>query len=450
MKRAFGFIAATLLTTSIYSQDYSSSSSTQNPDSTPDYQSRQSEAGAPASSDSGLSSSTGYDRAPGLSGGNSSTGQSNGSNIGSAADQDQSLTTRDSDVSGGEYRGSVQSEPESSFNSEFSTDSSSSGSSGTSVSGSSSSDLSSGELKGSGTADGAFHDPASPVREGANSEGWSGSGTFSGAGPGSVSGSASSTDSSISSKPLDSSSSTFNSDVSGNTSLNNRDQDLSNRGLQPDSDQITRDDANRSDDDVMIFEDWTVIEPDTNVGAPAESESGSSSSSSSSSSDSYSNDLHDRVQRDWSSRLGTTDVPATNGVQPMSPSVMDHDFDHLRLYNGTTQSDVGAPGSSTSGSKSSDDDIECDHNKGSAAESERGDSNSSDSDYHINRGDDEKYHFNRSDDDSTSAPGEYGDRPSSDNYDDGHLNGNNAQGSSGSSESSSSTSEDGALTQPDL
>ena len=57
----------------------------------------------------------------------------------------------------------------------------------------------------------------------------------------------------------------------------------------------------------------------------------------------------------------------------------------------------------------------------------------------------------------TSAPGEYGDRPDSSNYDDGHLSGNNAAGSSGSSESSnsnssdeSSRSTDGALSQPDL
>src|ERR1041385_3441698 len=126
MKRAIGLIAATLLTTSVYSQDYSSSGSSSNPDSTPDYRSRQSESGAPASGEYSSSSSAGYDRAPGLSGGNSSTGQSNGANIGSASDQDQSLTMRDSDLSGSEYRGSIQPEPERSFNSELNSDSSSS------------------------------------------------------------------------------------------------------------------------------------------------------------------------------------------------------------------------------------------------------------------------------------------------------------------------------------
>jgi hypothetical protein len=510
MKRAIGLIAATLLTTSIYSQDYSNSGSLSNPDSTPDYRSRQSEAGAPASSESSVSSSAGYDKAPGLSGGNSSTGQSNGSNVGSASEQypnvatpeDQSLTTRDSDLSGSEYRGTLQSEPDQSFNSELNGDrSSNSGSSGSSVSGSDSSDLSTGELKGSGTADGAFHEPAAPVREGSQSEGWSSSGTFSGAGPGSVTGSNSSGSSSDLSSSLNSSSSSydratsptessnsFSSDVSNNSALSNRDQDLINRGLEPDSDQLSRSELNGDqNNDTLIMEDWTIITPDSesNVGAPAENESGAASSSdyssrddlgasssmnfsSSTGSDSYSQDLYRRTQKDWSARTGTTDVPAT-------PGLMDQSLDELgrvRFYNDTTQSDVGAPGSSVSGSGSkADDDSECDHdknvNKGSAPDYEHGDRSSSDessSKYHINRGEDDKYHINReasgdrSSSDSTSAPGDYGDRPDASNYDDGHLSGNNAIGSSRSSESSSNSSSsdqsqrstDGSLYPPDL
>ena len=194
MKRAIGLIAATLVTASVYSQDYSSSSTTSNPDSTPDYRSRQSEAGSPATSESSSSSSAGYDRAPGLSGGNSSTGQSNGANIGSTPEQDKSLTTRDSDVSGGEYRGSVKGD------SELKADE---------------------PLRGSGTADGAFHDPAAPAREGAQSEGWSSSGTFSGAGPGAVSGSASGSElkSGATISALTESSNNFSADVSNNAAL---------------------------------------------------------------------------------------------------------------------------------------------------------------------------------------------------------------------------------------
>jgi len=351
------------------------------------------------------------------------------------------------------------------------------------VSGSSSE---SNELKGSGTADGAFHEPASPVREGRHSEGWSGADTFSGAGPGSISGSAPSTDSSGSNNQSSStsipspteSSNNFSADVSNNSALSNRDQDLSNRGLEPDSGQLDRSDAfsNRvegdmNNDDTLILEDWTVVTPqsDTNVGAPAESESGTSSSSSAVNSDqfdstmnssgSYSRDLYQRVQKDWSARLGTVDVPAT-------PGMMNRSLDELKdmhYYNDTTQSEVGAPGSSVSGSgKSSDDDSECDHDKskGSAGEYQQGDESSSK--YHINRGEDEKYHINREasgDRSETSAPGEYGDRPDSSNYDDGHLSGDNTAGSSGSSQNSSdssrssddaSRSTDGALTQPDL
>ena len=467
MKRAIGLIAATLLTTSVYSQDYSSSGSSSNPDSTPDYRSRQSESGAPASGEYSSSSSAGYDKAPGLSGGNSSTGQSNGANVGTTSDQDQSLTTRDSDLSGSEYRGTLPSED------------SNVGSSGNFQSGSSSE--TNGELNGSGTADGAFHEPAAPVREGQHSEGWSGADTFSGAGPGSISGSASSTDSSSSTtipSPTESSNN-FSSDVSNNSALSNRDQDLRDRGLEPDSNQLDRSDAfsNReqgdmNNDDTLILEDWTVVTPpsDTNVGAPAESESGSSSGSSEvnpdqfdstvSSSDSYSRDLYQRVQKDWSARLGTTDVPAT-------PGMMNRSLDELkdmRFYNGTTQSDVGAPGSSVSGSgKSSDDDAECDTHKGKGSAGEYQQGEESSSKYHINRGEDEKYHINREasgDRSDTSAPSDYGDRPDSSNYDDGHLNGDNAAGSSGSSQNSSdssskssddgSRSTDGALTKPDL
>jgi len=477
MKRAIGLIAATLVTASVYSQDYSSSS-TSNPDSTPDYQSRQSESGAPATSDSSSSSSSaaGYDRAPGSSGGNSSTGQSNGSNIGSPADQDQSLTTRDSDVSGSEYHGTLQ-------NDSSQSDPSNSGSSGTSVGGSSSSSEGTVELKGSGTADGAFHEPAAPVREGSQSEGWSGSATFSGAGPGAVTGSASSQSGSIPA-PTESSNS-FSADVSNNSALSDRYQDLSNRGIEPDSDQLSRTDAfsNQSNDDLdmdrnnaVILEDWTIVTPgsESNVGAPANSEIGVGSSSDfensssrsdasvsgSVSSDSYAQDLYRRAQKDWSARTGTTDVPATPGLMDQSLEQLGH----VRFYNETSQSDVGAPGSSVSGSGKSAD-AECDTHKGSAAEFEQGSSernaDQGASKYHINRGDDEKYHFNREAGDetnsgaSTTAPGEYGDRPDNSHHDDGHLNGNNAAGNSDSSERSSSSSEsqkntDGALTQPDL
>lgn len=421
MKRAIGLIAATLITASVYSQDYSSSSS-QNPDSTPpDYQSRQSEAGAPASSESSSTSSSGYEVSPGTSGGNSLTGQSSGANVNVQSDQgeDKSLTTRDSDVSGSEFRGSTESEP----------------------------------LKGSGTADGAFHEPASPVREGAKSEGWSGSGTFSGAGPGSVSGSASSE----LTPPVTESSTSFEAEVSGNAALENRDQDLSDRGLEPDSNALSREDTfdrierDINDDGTIIFEDWTIVEPDTNVGGPAGSDSGSSSSelNSQSSSTSYNDDLYQRVQRDWSARTGNTDVPAT-------PGVMDHEMDHLRLYNSRTvePSDVGAPASGDSGKSSKhEEDCEVDKGKGSSAEFEQGElDNSVTSDYHINRSESESFG-------SSSAPGEYGDRATSENYDDGHLNGNNAAGNSATSESGSasssdsstpSSSEEGTLNQPDL
>jgi hypothetical protein len=267
--------------------------------------------------------------------------------------------------------------------------------------------------------------------------------------------------------------------VSSNSALSNRDQDLSNRGLEPDSEQLSRADAfsnrvegNVDHDDVMIFEDWTIVEPDSesSVGAPAESELGTASSSdvgnrarsdatlsgSISGADSYSQELYQRVQRDWSARTGTTDVPAT----PLMDRSLE-ELGQLEVSDDVQSSGVGAPGSSVSGSsKSADHDKECDPNKGSAAEYEQGfnerNVDGSSSGYHINRGDDEKYHLNRSDS-NTTAPGEYGDRPDRSNYDDGHLNGNNAAGSSGSSESSTSNSSeeytkstDGGLNQPDL
>jgi len=491
MKRAIGLIAATLLTTSVYSQDYSSSS--QNSDSTPpDYQSRQTEAGAPATSDSSSTSSTGYEVSPGTTGGNTLTGQSTGANIQGDQGEDKTLTTRDSDVSGGNYRGTAESEPQSSVDAEVSTDSSASGSSGSSASDSATSE--SEPLKGSGSSDGAFHQPAAPVREGSKSEGWSGSGTFSGAGPGAVSGSASSSASNVdvevsteSSAPSPTESSTsFNAEVSDNEALQNRDQELSNRGLEPDSNALSREDTfdrldrDINEDGVVIFEDWTIVEPDTNVGGPAGSDSGSSSSSNadnrghsdsdlsasgsissgnSDSSSSYNDELYQRVQRDWSARIGNTDVPAT-------PGVMDHEMDHLRLYNSRTAEslDSGAPASAESG-KSSNHEKECDvdkSSKGSSAEFEQGElDNSVSSDYHINRGEDESYHINRSQSESlesSTAPGEYGDRATSEHYDDGHLNGNNAagnsatseSGSNSSSESNSASSEEGALSQPDL
>lgn len=382
MKRAIGLIAATLLTTSVYSQDYSSSYS-QNPDSTPaDYESRQSEAGAPATSESSSSSSSGYEVSPGASGGNSLTGQSSGYNIQDDQGEDKMLTTRDSDVGGSEYRGRPKDETQRSFDAEISEQPDASGSSATSESDSSSSSESE-PLRGTGTADGAFHVPAAPVRESSESEGWSGSGTFSGAGPGSVSES----ESSELTPPVTESSTSFEAEVSSNEALENRDDDLSTRGLEPDSEALNREEAfsnsvegDMDQDEVLIFEDWTIVEPDTNVGGPAGSDSGSSSSESS---DSYSDELYQRAQRDWSARIGNTDVPAT----PDAPAVMDHELDHLRLYNSERNSDVGTPGRNESGVKSSDDDMECDVNKGSSAEYEEGElDNSVSSSYHINRG----------------------------------------------------------------
>jgi hypothetical protein len=228
--------------------------------------------------------------------------------------------------------------------------------------------------------------------------------------------------------------------------LEKRDDDLSSRGLEPDSNALSRDEAfsNRVEGDLdsdqaIIFEDWTIVEPDTNVGGPAGSDSGSGSSSeiemNADADGSYSHELHQRVQRDWSSRLGNTDVPATPGVSiaPMTPRVMDREFDHLRVYNSETSNNAGAAAGAESDTKSSKDKENCDEEKkgkGSSAEFEEGELKSGS-------------------ESSTGAPGEYGDRATSENYDDGHLNGNNAASSSESLENSS-PSEEGALTQPDL
>jgi len=343
MKRAIGLIAATLLSTSVYSQDYDSSSAGQSSssstssalqqDQTPDYQSRQSESGAPASSQS--SSVSGYDRDSNLSGGNNSTGQSSGANISGSLNQDQTLTTRDSDLNGSEYRGTLQSEPEQSFNSELNVDSSVSGSAAANI-----------------------HAPAAPVRESTSSEGWSGAGTFSGAGPGSVSGSASSDTSATDSIPSPTESSqSFSADLTPNSGLNDRDADLSSRGLMPDSDEIS-------------------------VGAPASGEVGFGSSSSDNSSSSssadaaYGQSLEQRVQSLWG-----IDVPANPAPRQMmqTPRLFDQSLDQIngdKLYNGTSQSSEfsGAPGASVSGSAKShdDDDNYCDDHKGNSAAYEEG------------------------------------------------------------------------------
>jgi hypothetical protein len=207
------------------------------------------------------------------------------------------------------------------------------------------------------------------------------------------------------------------------------------------------------------------------------SSGGSMTGSSSSSGSSYGDDLYRRVQKDWSDRLGT-DVPNSPGL--MGRTI--EELENARYYNDTAESS-GAQGASVSGSKSSSkaDSAECQTHKGSSASSESGSvdrgqsdldgsvtssfsgapgasvsgSSSSSSDehdrYHINRGEDQKYHINReaSGDRSsseTSAPGEYGDRATSENYDDGHLNGNNAVGNSGSYDSSSSAKD---ISRPD-
>jgi len=385
MKKAFGLIAATLVSTSVYSQSYESNSSPAQPtdpaaqkEQTPDYSSRQSESGAPASGEfSSSSSSSGYEKSPGLSSGNSSTGQSSGANV----SEDKTLTTRDSDVSGSEYRGSTQSEPERSFNAELS-------------------------------AESEVHVPAAPVREGSKSEGWSTAGTFSGAGPGSISGS--------------SSSSTSPDATPGVSS--NRDDDLSSRGLEPDSNQLSQQ-GDIDDDHVLIFEDWTTSDRNEAVGGPAGSDTGSGSSSSvsvdSSGSDSdYAMDLHQRVQHDWSSRLGS-DIPAT--------PLFDRSLDELSRTPYSTDDSVGAPAGSVSGSASkADSDAECDTHKakGGAAGYEVG-TVKGDSDF------DGSVRSSGSAD--TSAPSDYGDR----SYDDGHISGNN-------SASSSSDSDDNSVKQPDL
>jgi len=101
MKRALSFIAATVVTTSVYSQPYTGSSSST--DALMEqarqriYESPLSSSGAPAPSQS--DSSSGFERSAGSS--NSSTGQSNGSNLNSGASAtDQTSVTTDSDISG--------------------------------------------------------------------------------------------------------------------------------------------------------------------------------------------------------------------------------------------------------------------------------------------------------------------------------------------------------------
>lgn len=458
MKKAFGLIAATLVSTSVYSQSYESSSNpaqstdpSAQKEQTPDYSSRQSESGAPASGESSNStSSSGYEKSPGVSGGNSSTGQSSGANV----SEDKTLTTRDSDVSGTDYRGAAQSEPEKSFQSGLSTESSA-----------------------SIEADGDAHVPASPIREGKKSEGWSTSGTFSGAGPGAVTGSASTSTSPDATPGVSSKSNNFNAEVSGNAGLSNRDEDLRARGLEPDSNQLTQQNSVEGDvdhDRAVIFEDWTISEPSSAIGGAADAEVGSASSSdvsvsidSSASDSGYAQQLHDRVQRDWSSRSGS-DMPAT--------PLFDRSLDELSRTQYSTEGSVGAPAASVSGSSGkSESDAECETHKGAAAGYEhgtaKGDSDFDGSvrssgtaidhderlrrEYHFNRGDDEKAHINRSGSDSSasssssSAPSDYGDR----SYDDGHISGNNsASGNSGSVESSGSASDadDTSVKQPDL
>jgi len=456
-------IAATLVSTSVYSQSYESSSSpaqTTDPaaqkEQTPDYTSRQSESGAPASGEfSSSSSSSGYEKSPGSSGGNSSTGHSTGANV----TEDKTLTTRDSDVSGSEYRGKTESEPERSFNSELSA-----GSDSSSASGASASD----EIGVSSSADGAAHVPAAPVREGNKSEGWSTSGTFSGAGPGAISGSASST-SPDATPGVSSKSNNFNAEVSSNAALSDRDDALNARGLEPDSSQLSQQNSVEGDldhDHVLIFEDWTVAEPSRSIGGAAGAESGSASSSddisvsvdSSGSDSDYATQLHERVQHDWSSRLGS-DMPAT--------PLFDRSLDELSRTRYSTEDSVGAPAGSVSGSATkSDSDSECNTHKGkgAAAGYEQGTSKSDsdldrslrssgtaiDHDERLHR----EYQFKSESDSSVgssslSAPNDDGDR----SYDDGHISGNNsASGSSGSVESSGSASDsdDNSVKQPDL
>lgn len=269
MKRAFGLITAALLTTSVYSQGYDTGPAGQSSDT--DYRSRQSEAGAPASSES--ENSPGYERSAGPS--NSSTGLSNQSNIGSGLNQDSSLITRDSvDV--------LQSE---------------------------------------------------------------------------------------------------NSDSSDQT---DRDSDLSSRGLEPDSNQLSNDQSrfreeqsespgDMDDDSVFLFEEWSTLRPDSNVGGPAESESGSARSDEDSS-------FRDNFEAsDPSSRLGT-DIPARGDYdrQDEVESRIYNDSDYYQWEDG-----AGAPAGSVSGQSSSrDDQLNCDKyhkNSGAPAGSEEKSETSSDS-----------------------------------------------------------------------
>lgn len=104
MKRALSFIAATVVTTSVYSQPYTGSSASQDALMEQARQriyetTQQSSSGAPASSQ--LESSSGFERSAGSS--NSSTGQSNGSNLNggySTPSSEGAAVTKDSDISG--------------------------------------------------------------------------------------------------------------------------------------------------------------------------------------------------------------------------------------------------------------------------------------------------------------------------------------------------------------
>jgi len=192
----------------------------------------------------------------------------------------------------------------------------------------------------------------------------------------------------------------------------------------------------------------------------------------------YAQDLYRRTQEDWSGRLGT-DVPHSPGMTDRTVE----EIDHARLYNDSAETSVGAPGASVSGSGSSDDaTCRSDKNKGSSAQFERdyrrgsedldGSVRSSgtavDSDERLNRessgrpgeavtgsatsvegyplrssgsaiDSDERLQREQNKQEDrfdTTGPGEFGDRPTKDNYEDGHLNGNNAIDNGGTVESS--------------
>lgn len=89
MKKSIAVIAATLLTTSIYAQDYDSKYPNSSTDQ--DLKSRQSEAGAPATTPSGQESTPGLEFKS--SAGNTPTGQSDGANKGSSVTTDSDIST---------------------------------------------------------------------------------------------------------------------------------------------------------------------------------------------------------------------------------------------------------------------------------------------------------------------------------------------------------------------